>query len=287
MTNVVPLSNPGDVMESVILKGDLSKLTSEERVRYYNEVCRSIGLNPLTRPLDYIRLSGREVLYAKRDAADQLRKIYGISIEIVSKDQVGDLFMVEVRATDKAGRVDSDIGAVATKGLNGEALANAILKAITKAKRRVTLSISGLGFLDETEVESVQAVEHPPVASAALPPPSPPKPRIAPPVNPTTGDATPHRIDVPVLSDSEGQAINSDWIAWGQRYAAAINGATDAADLEAWVRHNAVAMGAVSKANPKAHARLANLIDQRRIALAEMPAPTEGTADATILDAGD
>jgi len=93
----------------------------------------------------------------------------------------------------------------------------------------------------------------------------------------------PHRIDVPVLSDGEG----SDWIAWGQRYAAAINGATDAAELEAWVRHNAVAMGGVSKSNPKAHARLANLIDQRRIALAEMPAPVEGAADATILDAGD
>jgi hypothetical protein len=93
----------------------------------------------------------------------------------------------------------------------------------------------------------------------------------------------PHRIDVPVLSDGEG----SDWIAWGQRYAVAINGATDAGDLEAWVRHNAVAMGGVSKANPKAHARLANLIDQRRIALAEMPAPAEGAADTTILDAGD
>jgi len=93
----------------------------------------------------------------------------------------------------------------------------------------------------------------------------------------------PHRIDVPVLSDGEG----SDWIAWGQRYAAAINAATDAGDLEAWVRHNAVAMGAVSKANAKAHARLANLIDQRRIALAEMPVPIEGAADATILDAGD
>ena len=53
------------------------------------------------------------------------------------------------------------------------------------------------------------------------------------------------------------------------------------------MRHNAVGMGAVSKANPKAHARLANLIDARRIALAEMPAPTEGAADATILAAGE
>jgi hypothetical protein len=109
----------------------------------------------------------------------------------------------------------------------------------------------------------------------------PPSPRLVKPE--PTPDRYPHRIDVPVLSDGDG----SDWIAWGQRYAAAINGATDAGELEAWVRHNAVAMGAVSKANPKAHARLANLIDQRRIALAEMPAPVEGAADATILDAGD
>jgi len=34
-------------------------------------------------------------------------------------------------------------------------VANAIMKAITKAKRRVTLSICGLGMLDETEVESL------------------------------------------------------------------------------------------------------------------------------------
>jgi hypothetical protein len=35
--------------------------------------------------------------------------------------------------------------------------ANTILKAVTKAKRRVTLSICGLGFLDETEVEDIPA----------------------------------------------------------------------------------------------------------------------------------
>ena len=39
--------------------------------------------------------------------------------------------------------------------MNGEALANAYMKAETKAKRRVTLSICGLGMLDETEVETI------------------------------------------------------------------------------------------------------------------------------------
>jgi hypothetical protein len=40
--------------------------------------------------------------------------------------------------------------------LKGEELVNARLKAVTKAKRRVTLSICGLAFLDESEVETVK-----------------------------------------------------------------------------------------------------------------------------------
>jgi hypothetical protein len=40
-------------------------------------------------------------------------------------------------------------------------LANALMKAETKSKRRVTLSICGLGFLDETEADSIPgAVVH-------------------------------------------------------------------------------------------------------------------------------
>src|SRR5664279_1133601 len=57
----VPVKMPaqGDIMESVIAKGDLAKLTPDERVRYYNEVCRSMGLNPLTQPFSYITLNGK------------------------------------------------------------------------------------------------------------------------------------------------------------------------------------------------------------------------------------
>jgi hypothetical protein len=53
------------------------------------------------------------------------------------------------------GRTDESTGAVPIKGVHGEALANAFLKAETKAKRRVTLSICGLGLLDETELETI------------------------------------------------------------------------------------------------------------------------------------
>jgi hypothetical protein len=169
----VPVKAPiqGDIIESVIAKGDLAKLTPDQRNTYYREVCRSIGLNPLTQPFSYITLSGRLVLYAKRDATDQLRKINGISVEIVCRDINDGLLTVHVRAKDSAGRSDEDLGAVALPdSLKGEARANAILKAVTKAKRRVTLSIAGLGFLDEMEIEDIPRR---PAPAVVLPPHDP------------------------------------------------------------------------------------------------------------------
>jgi len=143
------------VVDDVIARGDLSKLTPEQRVVHYNNVCQSLGLNPLTQPFQYVTLNGRLVLYTKKDGTDQLRKLNGINIEVVSRSVQGDLLTVHVRAIDKTGRRDEDFGAVSVAGLRGEAAANAMMKAVTKAKRRVTLSISGLGFSDETEVEDI------------------------------------------------------------------------------------------------------------------------------------
>lgn len=157
--DVVPIRQGGDIMEAVITKGDLARLTPQERVQFYKATCDSVGLNPLTRPLEYITLNGKVVLYARRDAADQLRKINGISVEVVSQKVDGDMLTVHVRARDKSGRSDEDFGVVSIAGLRGEARANATLKCITKAKRRVTLSIAGLGFLDETEVDDIPARE--------------------------------------------------------------------------------------------------------------------------------
>jgi hypothetical protein len=164
---VMPSHDTGALIESVITKGDLAKLSPQERTQYYVEVCKSVGLNPFTRPLEYINLSGKLVLYARRDAADQLRKINGVSVEVVSRKLEDELVVVHVRASDKTGRTDEDFGAVSIAHLTGEARANAILKAITKAKRRVTLSISGLGFLDETEVDDIPVTHKAPTPVSA------------------------------------------------------------------------------------------------------------------------
>jgi hypothetical protein len=154
-TLAVPKPLPADI-EKVLVEGNLAALKPEQRVSYYNATCQSLGLNPLTTPFDYLQLNGKLRLYAKKDATDQLRRHYGVSIHITAREVVHDVYVVTARAVLPSGREDESTGAVTVKGKSGEDLANAWMKAETKAKRRVTLSICGLGFLDESELESVR-----------------------------------------------------------------------------------------------------------------------------------
>src|SRR5207344_248865 len=142
-------------MESVLIKGDLAKLTPAERSAYYMEVCRSIGLNPLTSPFQYIVLNGKMVLYATRACTDQLRSIHKVSVVELTESERDGVYVVTAKVTNAEGRTDMAKGAVTLANLKGDALANAFMKAETKAKRRATLSLCGLGFLDETEIETI------------------------------------------------------------------------------------------------------------------------------------
>lgn len=155
---VVKLDN---AVEQVLIQGNLAQLQPEQRVQYYNATCKSLGLNPLTKPFDYINLNGKLTLYAKRDATDQLRRTFGVSIKIVDRTTEYAVHTVTAQATTKDGRTDEATGSVSLANLKGDALANALMKAETKAKRRVTLSICGLGFLDETEIETIPGVGQP------------------------------------------------------------------------------------------------------------------------------
>jgi hypothetical protein len=160
-------------IEKVLIGGDLTTLNVEQRLDYYKKVCGSLGLNPLTRPFDYIAFQESEnsaprlTLYARRDCTDQLRKIHGITVTRVSRSAEDGMFIAEAEVRDRYGRTDSAIGVVPTtkwnkfakppciQELTGRELANARMKAETKAKRRATLSICGLGFLDVSELDTV------------------------------------------------------------------------------------------------------------------------------------
>lgn len=164
-TNLTKTDNLQSI-ESVLIQGDLSQLSQQERLSYYSRLCESLGLNPLTQPFAYIRLNGKLKLYALREATEQLRKIHHVSVRISSRELVADsIYVVTAQASLPDGRCDESIGAVSIDRLQGEALANAVMKAETKSKRRVTLSICGLAFLDETEVDSIPNVQHQPTDS--------------------------------------------------------------------------------------------------------------------------
>lgn len=143
-----------DAVISVLAMGDLSRLSPEQKVSHYTRVCESTGLNPLTRPFEYIVLNGKLTLYARKDATDQLRKVNGVSIAKPDIQFQDDWIVVTVTASTADGRTDADVGVVNKKDMRGD-YGNALMKAVTKAKRRVTLSICGLGLLDETEVETI------------------------------------------------------------------------------------------------------------------------------------
>lgn len=154
MDTALSTQSQANLLEQVVINGDLSKLSPEQRVSYYKSVCESVGLNPLTKPFDYITLNGKLTLYARKDATDQLRARDNVSITRLDREIINDICLVTAYAETQSRR-DASTGAVNIKGLLGDALANAMMKAETKAKRRVTLSICGLGMLDETETETI------------------------------------------------------------------------------------------------------------------------------------
>ena len=155
MPNEMTTVPVGADIERVLLSGDLSGLTEDQRLSFYKAVCESVGLNPLTNPFQYLKLNGKLQLYAAKNCTDQLRRIYDVSVTDLSESNVEGVYIVTAKVVNGKGRIDMAKGAVPIKGLAGEALSNAIMKTETKAKRRATLSICGLGMLDETEVDSI------------------------------------------------------------------------------------------------------------------------------------
>ena len=143
------------VIASIVARGDLSCLNSADRADHYVRMCEGLGLNPHAQPFAYIKLGGKEVLYATRIATDQLAKNHNLDRVIIDGPKVIDVGGTKMayalcRATLPSGRVET---ATATTPLRDPV--NALMTVETKAKRRATLAILGLGLLDEMELETI------------------------------------------------------------------------------------------------------------------------------------
>jgi hypothetical protein len=165
MTDMTRKESNYETIEQVLTDGNLQALTPQQRVEYVQRLCESVGVNPMTRPFQFIKFQGKVVLYSTKSCTDQLRKIHGVSIEITRNVIEDGCIIVHAKATDASGRVDEDMGVIDCERLRGDALVNARMKALTKAKRRVTLSICGLSVLDESELHSMP--QHERVATPA------------------------------------------------------------------------------------------------------------------------
>jgi hypothetical protein len=158
-----------DLMYKVILQNDLAGLTPLEKVQHVKNVCTSLGLNPLTKPIQLLKFQGKEIPYMTKDGSEQIRNLHNVSIVKLETELLnGDLYIVKAYATKPNGRQDCSTSAQSIANLKGEAIGNAMKKCETQAKRRVTLSICGLGMLDESEIEDLPK-EHSPSVLVSRP----------------------------------------------------------------------------------------------------------------------
>lgn len=145
------------VLEQVVVGGDLSRLNPSDRLAWYRARCDAAGLDPRTQPFQYITLQGKLTLYATKTATDQLIASRKLTVEIVDRqiDKDSQIYSVQCRVKFADGHHVEDFAALSIAGLKGDALCNALMKAVSKAKRRTVLSACGLGMLDETETETI------------------------------------------------------------------------------------------------------------------------------------
>lgn len=148
-------------LQHILATGDVARLTNEQRVGYYLELCRSLGLNPRSRPFDWLMLDGKLVLYPNKSCAEQIRAAHQISIKVLRREPVGELFVVEVEGRTPDGRTDVSSKYVPLTKLNRQTglrerlnsvdLANAYAKAETGAKRRLAFSMVGLAAVPDPD----------------------------------------------------------------------------------------------------------------------------------------
>ena len=191
LTPYYPAVDP-EALNRALMAGDLAKLSPADRTQYYLALCQSNGLNPLTRPFIVLKTQdGSLQWYPTVGCAEQLRKRDRVSMRVLSRDlDPTGLYVITVEASTPDGRVEQSQGIVtlaeprmawkknaegqsvkmeekSSSGepimvpLYGKARENAMMRAESKAKRRATFAICGLG-LPDADAAGGQAVRFEP-----------------------------------------------------------------------------------------------------------------------------
>lgn len=159
----------GVAVQRIAAQGkDTRALSHEERVATLAALSKALGLNPLTNPVRFLPMQGGEVLYVTRQATDQIAARLRLNRETVVGPEVREvgtnirMVFCQVRVTAPDGRSE-----MATATLPLKDPCNDLMKCETKAKRRATLSLAGLGLLTEEETETIPGARREEPARAA------------------------------------------------------------------------------------------------------------------------
>jgi hypothetical protein len=149
--------------------GDLSRLAGAQRAALYLEVCRSLAINPRTRPLDWIEFYDPETkarkltLYPNKTCTDQLAYLHRIRVRLVEEKIVGTLYKVVLEGTMPDGRQETNVAYLDLtdqqgQPLRGQRYGNALMKCHTKAKRRLVLGMVGMSIPDDDTLPKARRV---------------------------------------------------------------------------------------------------------------------------------
>lgn len=158
-----------EILADVVAAGkDTTALSRDDRAALLVGLARKLGLNALSGAVMFLRTQGRETLYVTKQGTDQIAARERLKRETIRGPEVvaiegRKVVLCQVRATHPDGRSE-----VSTATLALSDVVNDLMKCETKAKRRATLSVCGLGLLAEDEIETIPGAEPvvvaPPVA---------------------------------------------------------------------------------------------------------------------------
>ena len=147
-------------MLAILARGNIASLSEADRTRYILALCDALGLDPRFKPIDLIPGQGGALVpYLNRGATDALarrdkvQRITVVQPKVVAIGSVECVLCVS-RATMPDGRYEER---VATSLLRDHA--NAFMKVETKAYRRATIAVLGIGMLDESELDGIRGAD--------------------------------------------------------------------------------------------------------------------------------
>ena len=153
---------------------DTRALDKNQRRAVLVELARKLGLNPLSNAVMFLLTNGRETLYVTKQGTDQIAAREKLRRETIKGPEVVQIenrkvVFCQVRATHPDGRSE-----VSTATLALQDVVNDLMKCESKAKRRATLSVCGLGLLAEDEIEAIPGAQRADVVTAPTASATPP-----------------------------------------------------------------------------------------------------------------